>query len=135
MIRLILAAIESLQSEFSLDPSRFYLVGVSMGGNGAWEVAARFPAKFAAVVPICGAGDPASASQLTRLPIWCFHGTADPLIPVEHARKMIAAVRKAGGNPRYTEYPDVGHDSYRNAFREPDLLPWLFQQQRAPAPR
>ena len=132
--RLTLAAVESLRREFPLDARRFYLVGVSMGGNGVWDVAARFPDRFAAVVPICGSGNPAAASRLSRLPIWCFHGAADPLIPVDYARRMIAALRKAGGNPRYTEYPGVGHDSYRNAFKEPELLPWLFQQQLPSAP-
>lgn len=130
MIRLTLAALESLRTEFRLDTNRLYLVGVSMGGNGAWDLARRFPQMFAAVVPICGSGDPGTAGRLTRLPIWCFHGAADPLIPVDNARRMIAALRKAGGQPRYTEYPGVGHDSYRNAFREPELLPWLFQQRR-----
>ena len=84
--------------------------------------------KFAAVVPICGSGDPGTAGRLTLVPIWCFHGASDPLIGVEHARRMVAAVRKAGGKPRYTEYPGVGHDSYRKAFQEPELLPWLFRQ-------
>ncbi len=130
MIRLTFAAIDALKQEFPLDANRFYLVGVSMGGNGAWDVATRFPNKFAAVVPICGSGDPDKAKKVTQLPIWCFHGASDPLISVEYARKMMAALRKAGGNPRYTEYPGVGHDSYRNAFREPELLPWLFGQRR-----
>jgi predicted peptidase len=130
MIRLTFGAIESLQKEFHLDSSRLYLVGISMGGNGAWDVAVRFPDKFAAVVPICGAGDTDTAKKLIKLPIWCFHGANDPLISVSYARRMIAALRKAGGSPRYTEYPGVGHDSYRNAFREPELLPWLFGQKR-----
>jgi predicted esterase len=68
---------------------------------------------------------------MTRVPIWCFHGAADPLISVDYARQMIAALRKAGAQPRYTEYPGVGHDSYRNAFKEPELLPWMFSQRRA----
>jgi predicted peptidase len=130
MIRLTFGAIDALKQEFPLDPARFYLVGISMGGNGAWDVAVRFPDKFAALVPICGAGDTDTAKKLIKLPIWCFHGANDPLISVGYARRMIAALRKAGGHPRYTEYPGVGHDSYRNAFREPELLPWLFGQKR-----
>ncbi len=133
MIRLTLSALERLKTEFRLDSTRFYLVGVSMGGVGAWDVAAKMPAKFAAVVPICGSGNTETAARLTALPIWCFHGADDPLISVERARQMIGAIRKAGGQPRYTEYPGVGHDSYRNAFREPELLPWMFRQS-TPAP-
>jgi predicted peptidase len=130
-IELLMALLKTLPREFPLDPQRIYLVGVSMGGNGVWDVAARFPDRFAAVVPICGSGDPRKAERLTRLPIWCFHGAEDPLIPVSYARSMIAAIREAGGRPRYTEYPKVGHDSYRRAFQEPELLPWLFRQRNS----
>lgn len=129
-IELTFAAMDSLQQEFAIDGRRIYLVGISMGGNGAWDVAARFPEKFAAIVPICGAGDTGTAKNLIKAPVWCFHGADDPLISVNYARQMIAALKKAGGNPRYTEYPGVGHDSYRNAFKEPDLLPWMFSQRR-----
>ena len=130
-VRLTLGAIDSLKGEFSIDPQRLYLVGVSMGGRGVWDVAMRFPRTFAAAVPICAAGDPAGVSAITGLPIWCFHGASDPLVNVNYARAMISALRKAGGHPRYTEYPGVGHDVYKNAFKEPDLLPWLFAQKRS----
>lgn len=132
--RLALAALWALRREFSIDPDRVYLVGLSMGGSGAWDFASRHPNLFAAVVPICGAGDPARASALARLPIWCFHGEKDPLVPVNRAREMIAAVKKAGGNPRYSEYPGVGHDSYVKAFADPQLLAWLFAQRRGQPP-
>lgn len=130
IIRLTLSAIDALSREFSLDPRRLYIVGVSMGGHGVWDVVMKFPKKFTAAVPICAAGEPAKAARIARLPIWCFHGAADTTVSVEYARKMIAALRRAGGQPKYTEYPGVGHDSYRNAFKEPDLLPWLFAQKR-----
>ncbi len=134
LVRMTLAALGSLKSEFHLDPERLYVVGVSMGGVGVWDVVAKMPTRFAAAVPICSAGDVATAGRLTALPIWCFHGSADPLINVDHARRMIAAIRKAGGQPRYTEYPGVGHDSYRNAFKEPELLSWLFAQRMRASP-
>ena len=134
--RLAFAAVWSLRRELAIDPDRIYLVGLSMGGSGAWDFAARHPDLLAAVVPICGSGDPARAGALKRLPIWCFHGEKDPLVPVNRAREMIAALRRAGGNPRYSEYPGVGHDSYVKAFADPEFLPWLFAQRRGqPPPR
>ena len=134
--RLTLAVVESLQREFSLDPRRLYLVGVSMGGGGVWDLIARYPKRFAAAIPICAVGDTDKAKLVTKIPIWCFHGDHDQLVNVDYARTMIAAIRKAGGNPRYTEYPGVGHDSYVKAFAEPELAPWLFSQElpAAPAP-
>jgi predicted peptidase len=132
--RLALAALWALRREYNIDPDRIYLVGLSMGGSGAWDFAVRNPTLFAAVVPICGAGNPERAAVLTRLPIWCFHGEKDPLVSVNHAREMIAAIKKAGGSPRYSEYPEVGHNSYVNAFADPELLKWLFAQRRGQAP-
>lgn len=130
MIVATLAALQALQREFLIDSSRIYIVGVSMGGHGVWDTVAKFPHTFAAAVPICAASELSQAAKIAPLTVWCFHGADDPLINVNNARQMIAALRKAGGNPKYTEYPGVGHDSYRNAFKEPDLLPWLFAQQR-----
>jgi hypothetical protein len=43
---------------------------------------------------------------------------------------MIAAIKKAGGKPKYTEYPGVGHGSWGPASREKELLPWLFAQKK-----
>ena len=128
-----LALLDTLQKEFSIDPARLYLVGLSMGGGGAWDLLSRHPKLFAAAVPICGAGDPSKARLLTEIPIWCFHGDKDPLINVDYARRMIAAIRSAGGQPKYTEYPGVGHNSYVKAFEEPELFPWLFSQKRGSA--
>ena len=129
-LNLSVTLLNTLQKEFSIDPDRLYVVGLSMGGGAVWDLVAKYPTMFAAAVPICSAGDPSKASVLVQLPIWCFHGDADPLIPVDYARSMIAALRKAGGHPKYTEYPGVGHNSYVNAFKEPELLPWLFDQKR-----
>jgi predicted peptidase len=85
---------------------------------------------FAAAVPICGRGDTTKGTQISRTPVWAFHGEADLIIPVTTSREMIAAVRRAGGRPRYTDYRGVGHNSWDNAFREPELFAWLFAQQR-----
>jgi predicted peptidase len=127
-MRSSLAALKAVQKEFNIDAQRLYVVGLSMGGSGVWDLIAREPGLFAAAVPICGAGNPAKAPLYAPQHIWCFHGDKDPLVDVSYARKMIAAIKKAGGHPRYTEYPGVGHNSYVNAFNEPELLPWLFSQ-------
>ena len=132
MVVATMATLQALQREFRIDTNRLYIVGVSMGGHGVWDTVAKFPRTFAAAVPICAASDVSLAPRIAPVPVWLFHGAEDPLVNVSNARQMLAALRKAGGYPRYTEYPGVGHDSYRNAFKEPDLLPWLFSQKRGP---
>lgn len=124
------AAIDEVLKAEPVDPDRVYLTGLSMGGYGSWDLAARMPERFAAVVPICGGGDEATAGKLARLPIWCFHGDDDEVVPAARSRSMVEAVKAAGGSVRYTEFKGVKHDSWTPAYRDPATLEWVFQQRR-----
>ena len=89
----------------------------------------RRPDLFAAAFPICGGGNPALVKRYhKKLPVWVFHGAVDKSVPVSNSRIMVNAMKAAKANVRYTEYPGVDHQSWVNAFAEPDLLPWLFAQ-------
>ena len=107
-----------------------YVAGQSMGGIGTWSIITANPNLFAAAVPLCGGGNVAEASKLTKMPIWAFHGDKDQSVPVDYSRKMIAAIRKAGGDPKYTEYKGAGHEIWERVFKEPELLPWVFSQRK-----
>lgn len=128
VMEMVIALIDKTQKEFPVDHSRVYVTGLSMGGYGTWDLIARFPNRFAAAVPICGGGDEATAPLIQHIPIWAFHGSRDGVVLPKNSRKMIRAIQTAGGKPGYTEYPDVGHDSWVQAYLEPYLLPWLFRQ-------
>lgn len=133
-LRTVVAILDSLEREFTLDPDRIYVSGLSMGGYGTWDLVARYPARFAAAVAVCGAGDTARAKALKSLPIWAFHAEDDLVVPVKGSREMVAALRAAGGNVKYTEYPAsqrVGHASWVPAGRDPGLTAWVFSQVRA----
>lgn len=125
-----MAALEDVLARESVDPSRIYLTGLSMGGFGTWDLAARTPERFAAIMPVCGGGDERVAGRIASLPTWCFHGDADTAVPVDRSRAMIAAVRAAGGRPIYSELAGVGHDSWTPAYRDGFVLDWLFAQRR-----
>lgn len=126
-----LAILDRTLDEYSIDTDRIYLTGISMGGIGTWKQAIADPKRWAALVPICGGGDQQEAHRIAHLPVWCFHGTADTTVPIAFSRIMIQAIQKAGGTPRFTEYPEVGHASWRPAYDEPELWSWLFAQRRA----
>jgi predicted peptidase len=126
----VIAALEDTLQREPIDPARISLTGLSMGGYGSWDLAARMPDRFAAVLPICGGGDEATAAKIKDLPIWCFHGDADTAVRVERSRTMIEALRAAGGAPKYSELAGVGHDSWTPAYRDPDVLAWLFAQKK-----
>lgn len=129
-LAMTLQVVDQLKKEFSIDPDRLYVGGLSMGGYGTWDVIARRPDMFAAAVPMCGGGDENTAPKIAKLPIWAFHGAKDPAVRVDRSRNMVAALKKTGGSPKYTEYPEVGHDCWVNASKDPELLPWLFAQKR-----
>lgn len=117
--------------EFSCDPKRVYLTGLSMGGFGTWELAAKYPDTFAAVIPICGRGNPADAEKLKQLPIWVFHGEADTLVPPSFSREMVDALQKAGSTQvKYTELPGVGHNSWDPAYSSAEVMRWLLAQKK-----
>jgi len=126
----LLKLLETLQDEFRIDADRLYVMGLSMGGYGTWGMIQRDPGRFAAAVPICGGADTERAEEIKDVPIWCFHGAEDRAVPTQRSRDIIDAIRKAGGHPKYTEYPGVGHNSWDPAFKEPDLPKWLFAQSR-----
>jgi poly(3-hydroxybutyrate) depolymerase len=121
----------ALQQEYSIDADRCYVTGLSSGGSGAWDMILMYPKLFAAAVPICGNNNPAKASAAVGVAVWSFHTADDPTMKVEGSRTMIAALRKAGGKPFYTEYPTGGHSSaWVRAYQEPALVDWLFTQKR-----
>lgn len=127
---LVLELIDGLCKEYRIDTDRNYLTGLSMGGYGTWDLACRKPERFAAALVVCGGGDPAQASNLAKLPIWVVHNDADPLVPVERSREMIAALKKAGGKPEYTEYKAAGHDAWTATYKNEEVLDWLFKQKK-----
>ena len=105
-----------------------------MGAYGTFHILAREPKLFAAGVPIAGGGNPGTAGDFRKVPLWVFHGAKDPTVPVNQSRSMVEALEKEGAEVKYTEYPGVGHDAWSRAFADPELPTWLFAQQRAPSP-
>ncbi len=120
----------ALQKEFRIDAKRLYVTGLSMGGYGTWDMITRTPEVFAAAIPICGGGDETVADKVSKLPVWVFHGDKDTAVKPERSRRMVAAIEAAGGKPKYTEYPEVGHDSWTQTYANPEVIGWLFAQKR-----
>jgi predicted peptidase len=138
MEQMVMATLNQTVAEFKADRERLYMIGVSMGGYGAWQMAAEHQGTFAAFVTICG-GSPlrtgdrftSIARRIGQTPVWVFHGADDPIVPVSESRQMVAALKDMKGNVRYNEYEGVGHNVWLNAMKEPELLPWLLSQRRS----
>jgi predicted peptidase len=128
--KLTVDIIRALRTEFPIDSKRVYISGQSLGGIGTWDLLDKEPDLFAAAIPLCGFGNPAKASRIAKIPVWSFQGADDSRAVVANVRLMIAALRYVGGNPKYTEYPGVGHDVWTLAFSESALVEWLFAQHK-----
>jgi len=138
-LRRAVALIGDLSGQYPIDPDRVYVTGQSLGGFGAWAAISYFPEVFAAAIPVCGGGSTGRAKLLADKPVWAFHGSRDLIVWPRETRRMISALRKAGGDPRFTEFDGVGHTACLLAYAHPGLATWLFQQNRgsrsAPAGR
>jgi len=122
--------LDRMEQKYRVDLDRVYLTGLSMGGYGSWALATESPERFAAVVPICGGGDPDDAARIKDLPIWVFHGGKDPTVPIQQSQKMVDALKKLGSSVKFTIFPEAKHDSWTQAYAMPELYEWLLQQKR-----
>ncbi|OGV39186.1 MAG: phospholipase [Lentisphaerae bacterium GWF2_49_21] len=127
---LLFDVIYKVSKDFPVDPKRIYVMGISMGGFGTWDAISRSPDLFAAAIPVCGGADTVQAAKLAKFPIWVFHGGNDTTVKTKRSRDMVEAIKKAGGDPKYTEYPGVGHGSWAQTFSNPEVIEWLFTQVR-----
>ncbi len=127
------ALLGDLAKQYAVDEDRVYLTGMSMGGAGTWRLATAHPERFAAIAPICGWGDPGTARRLASMPTWVFHGAKDDQVPLQASEEMVEALKQAGNEPRFTIYPDAGHDSWTPTYNNPDLFAWFLSHRRSDA--
>lgn len=124
------ALLDEITEKYKVDKDRICVTGLSMGGYGTWSLAAFSPDRFAALVPICGGGDPYTVRRFAHVAVWVFHGAKDTAVPLERSEQMVDALKQAEGNVKFTVYPEAGHDSWTEAYNNPELYEWLLQQKR-----
>ena len=125
----VIWVLRDVEKKLRVDPDRVYLTGLSMGGYGTWETAIKYPDIFAAIAPICGRGDPASADRIKHIPTWIFHGAKDTIVPERHSAAMYEELEPYG-NARYTVYPDAEHDSWTETYENKLLYDWMLSHKR-----
>lgn len=126
-----LQAVIDLVKSIKHDKSRTYIMGLSMGGMGTMEAVSRNPKMFAAASPICGGADLSYVAKYAkRVPLWVHHGDVDIVVPVRHSRELVKAVQDQGVEIKYSEYSKVNHNSWDNAFKQPELLSWIFSHRK-----
>lgn len=126
----LIGLLRQLKSELRVNADKVYLTGLSMGGYGTWNLATEYPGEFAAIAPICGGGDTSKAWTLRHMPVWCFHGALDNVVPPVSSTRMVEAVKRYNPSARLTMYPDANHDSWTVTYGNDSLYTWLLAQNR-----
>jgi predicted peptidase len=127
----LVALLDEICRKYKVDADRIYVTGLSMGGFGVWRLAMYAPHRFAAIAPICGGGETYWTKQFAHLPVWAFHGGKDEGVPPERSTAMVESLKKEGGSPKLTVYPEAGHDSWTETYNNPEFYEWLLAQKRS----
>lgn len=121
--------IDQIKADYKIDSSRVYLTGLSMGGFGTWYMAERYPGDFAAIAPICGGGELLFAGKI-KAAVWAFHGAKDDVVPLKRSQEMVDAVKAAGGDVKFTVYPELGHNCWDAAYDNAELYEWFLSHRK-----
>ena len=134
-LELLNSLLLQVQARYSVDPARVFVTGISMGGAGTWQMALRYPRRFAAIVPIAGFSSwgsrevPPRICDLRDLPIWVFHGARDSSVQLYQEQILVDALRACGSKVQFTVYEDAGHeDTWRKTYADPALFEWMLAQ-------
>lgn len=122
--------IDKYAARTDVDNNRIYIMGLSMGGMGTYDMACRYPDTFAAAVAICGSVNPSRLKAAKDVKWRIFHGDADNVVPVDCSRDAYRALKAAGADVEYIEFPGCNHGSWNPAFCLPDFMQWLFSKRK-----
>ncbi|KNC97369.1 dienelactone hydrolase [Spizellomyces punctatus DAOM BR117] len=122
--------LNEIEDTYRVDASRIYVTGVSMGGQGTWNIALHNPQRFAAIAPICGGTDTLRLGLIKHLPVWVFHGVLDNIIPITESEQAVEALQEHGGKVKYTSYPRAKHDSWTETYNNPEVVKWFLEHKK-----
>ncbi len=129
-VEVLINLLDDIAARYKVDKKRIYLTGLSMGGYGTWALASAYPERFAAIAPICGGGSRIMSLRLKDIPIWVFHGAKDRVVPLKESEEMVNAIRKRGGDVKFTIYPEAGHDSWTESYKNQELYDWFLEHSK-----
>lgn len=130
----VIATLEQVKKDYSVDAERVVLSGLSTGGYGTWAIGAKYHHEFAALVPMCGySAKESMIPELAKIPVWAFHNSGDPFVLANSSNSSCEQINKAGGHAKYTEYGALGHDCWHAAYADPELFSWMLAQRRSHA--
>ncbi len=121
-----LESLDDARKHYNFDEKRVVLTGWSMGGYGTWSLAMAEPSRWSALVPVSGGGDADNVANLKEIPVWAFHGAKDALVKPDENRKMVNALKAAGGTATFTELSDGFHDICAEVYGNDAVVAWML---------
>lgn len=117
-----------VKSNYKVDTTRFYVVGMSMGGYGTLDFVATYPDKVAAAMALCGGATVPDLCGLNEVPLWIIHGTADSAVPVGCSERVVEAMADCGDTTRliFSRFKGVNHTRLARVFYLEETYDWLF---------
>ncbi|MGE5520872.1 MAG: prolyl oligopeptidase family serine peptidase [Candidatus Dadabacteria bacterium] len=120
--------LQHIKRTLRVDNDKVYLTGLSMGGFGTWAMAMKYPQEFAAIIPVCGGGDTSTAWKLRNIPVWCFHGAKDNVVPPINSINMVKAASLYNAGIKFTLYPEANHNSWDKTYNNDSVYTWMLSQ-------
>jgi predicted esterase len=127
-IEMLYKLLQNIKKNYRVDNQKIYLTGLSMGGFGTWALAMKYPDEFAAIAPVCGGGDTATAWKIRNIPVWCFHGAKDDVVPPAGSENLVKAASRYNSSVRFTLYPNANHNSWDTTYNNDSLYQWMLAQ-------
>ena len=124
----LIAFLDYILATLPIDKKRVYLTGLSMGGTGTWMLAMAAPDKFAAIAPVCGSGICWNTGSIKHIPTFMYHGDCDTTVPINESINMLSRMNANGANAQLKICYGVGHEAWRYAYTDDDLINWMLQQ-------
>jgi len=128
----VIEVLDQVLSDYPADPNRIYVCGMSMGGYGTMDVAGKYPERIAAAVAICGGGTTSYACNLTQVPLWLQHGSADRAVPPSESKKIFHAIKKCNedADATLTIIPGGTHGSVERLFHGDKIYEFMFRHSK-----
>ncbi len=124
----VMKTLEGVMKQASVDTTRIYVIGMSLGGFGTLDFASTYADRVAAAIGICG-GMTKSIDPLATLPLWILHGTADRPVPISRSEKIVNRIKQINGGERliFTRLPGIDHGKPARLFYRHEMYEWLLE--------